>query len=228
MTDGPSHPEFEERLTELAVGILDGRERVSLLGHVDSCASCSAELEQMTATVDGLVHLAVPVDPPVGFETRLFDQLQMPVPTRASGRQPRRGRRRQALAAAAAALLVAFGIGWGLHPTAGRHGSQDVSAPSDHGYRTADLVSGSRQLGEASVYGHGPQWLFMAVEGASRAGPVNCTVTTTDGRSRVVGSFELTAGRGTWVAPLRIGTNRVASAELLEPGGRVLAVARFG
>ncbi|HEX4218341.1 MAG TPA: hypothetical protein VHZ02_08235 [Acidimicrobiales bacterium] len=72
------HRHYVAELPDLAIGVLDGRERAVVLDHVADCASCTAELEQLTAVVDSLVHLAAEVEPPVGFETRVLSRLQVP------------------------------------------------------------------------------------------------------------------------------------------------------
>ena len=68
------HERFEA-LAELALGILDGPQRASLLGHIASCASCAVELEQWTAAAVELAPHRARVDPPVGFETRLLERM---------------------------------------------------------------------------------------------------------------------------------------------------------
>lgn len=71
------HAQFEAELPELALGVLCGKERLSLLEHVASCATCAADLRGLVATVDGLRLLAAEADPPVGFERRVISGLAM-------------------------------------------------------------------------------------------------------------------------------------------------------
>jgi hypothetical protein len=72
---GRNHGQSVDELPELAAGVLGGRERVDLLEHVGACARCAGELDRLMATVDSLLHLATEVDPPVGFEVRVIEQL---------------------------------------------------------------------------------------------------------------------------------------------------------
>jgi hypothetical protein len=228
-----SHEQLRTELPELAADVLDGRARAELLDHVDSCVSCTVELEELTMAADSLVDLAVEADPPLGFETRVFAQMQ---------RQPSRERRRLrmghrsvvAVAAVAAAAVLAFALGWAVHPGGGpvRH---TVAVPNrgDHPVESP-LVSDGRTVGVVSVYptgresDSGPAWLSMSVDGSPWAGPVWCKVTSTDGTSRTVGSFSLASGYGSWMAPLPVPAGSVRTASLVDPGGRVLATARFG
>jgi hypothetical protein len=224
MTDAPSHGDSQAELAELALGILDGRERAALLDHLAGCPGCALELEQLTTAADELVHLAAEADPPVGFESRLFERLEISDPENVV--RPGWGHRWRSVAAIAAALVLAFGVGWVVHPSDGDKPRSAVTAPSSNELK-ATLVSHGHYLGDASIYGNSPAWLFMAVEATSDTGRVRCTVTTADGRIHLVGSFTLNDGRGAWAAPLWVGKSPVRSAQVVDSGGRVLATANF-
>ncbi|HEV2361190.1 MAG TPA: hypothetical protein VGS21_05775, partial [Acidimicrobiales bacterium] len=93
------HAECEahaDDLVALALGTLVGRERAETLTHVESCQRCTADLEEITRTADSLLLVAPPVEPPVGFEVRLFERLGLD-PSAASQAEgyPRRGSRRR-------------------------------------------------------------------------------------------------------------------------------------
>ena len=76
MTDEPQQcDEYAENLAELALGILTGRARAATLAHVDSCAHCAEELEQLSRAADAVVSVAPELEPPVGFEVRLFNRM---------------------------------------------------------------------------------------------------------------------------------------------------------
>ena len=64
-----------DELAELALGVLTGRDRARDLAHVDSCPHCADELEQLARTADAVVRVAPEVEPPLGFEVRLFEQM---------------------------------------------------------------------------------------------------------------------------------------------------------
>jgi hypothetical protein len=211
------HERLIEQLPELAAGVLGGRERAELLDHVDGCVSCSDELDQLMATAE--------VDPPVGFETRVIEQIRDRTPAR---RHDRWDRRWVVAASAAAAVVIAFGLGWVAH-SIGRQPVRDaVVAPGTYrDVNEASLMSGGRSLGTVAVYADEDGWLLMTVDSAGYSGPVRCVLTGVDGVTRTVGSFDLISGRGAWAAPLSLASNEVRSAELLDSHGHVLARARF-
>src|ERR1700691_3853427 len=118
--------DFSDNLAELALGILTGRARAATLAHVDSCAHCAEELEQLARAADAVVSVAPELEPTVGFEVRLFNRMGLgddPAPVRAVPDEGRRGpfrwvagAPRWALASAAAvvALLIGLSIGWSI------------------------------------------------------------------------------------------------------------------
>ena len=122
---------YSENLAELALGILTGRARAATLAHVDSCAHCAEELEQLSRAADAVVSVAPELEPTVGFEVRLFNRMGLgddPVPVPTLLDQGRRGTFRRvaaaprwALASAAAvvALVVGLSIGWSIGSPSG-------------------------------------------------------------------------------------------------------------
>jgi hypothetical protein len=81
--------ELADVATELALGVLTGRERAAALAHLDTCDACREEVRQLMATSDQLLALLPPVEPPAGFETRVLDRLGLSVPAGES-REPSR------------------------------------------------------------------------------------------------------------------------------------------
>ena len=226
--DVVAHDRMRAELPELAADVLDGRARAELLDHVDNCPNCALELEELTAAADGLVHLGGEVDPPVGFETRVFAAMEHR-PPRSWRRNPPWRRPLVVVTAAAAVIALAFGLGWAVHPLGGPARHTAVTVPptvGDHPVE-ASLVSAGRNVGVVSVYAGDPAWLSMRVDGSPWTGPIRCTVTSADGVSRTVGWFSLTSGFGTWMVPLPAGTHSVRSASLVDSGGKLLATARF-
>ena len=66
---------YADDLAELALGVLTGRARAQALSHVDSCPRCAEDLEQLSRVADTVVQVAPEVEPPVGFEVRLFERM---------------------------------------------------------------------------------------------------------------------------------------------------------
>ena len=77
----------QDELPELALGVLTGRDRAQALAHVESCPRCAEELEQLSRAADAVVQVAPEVEPPMGFEMRLFERMGV-----ADVRRPRRRR----------------------------------------------------------------------------------------------------------------------------------------
>jgi anti-sigma-K factor RskA len=237
--------EFSDVAAELALGVLTGRERAQALAHLDHCASCRAQVGQLTATGEGLLGLLPSVEPPAGFEARVMDRLGLaaPAPSPASkpgwisrmsrlGRNPARqaatgqsrpaGRTRRMLALAAVALaVVAAGLGgWGLRP--------GTPAPAGTPLSSATLLSATHQAaGKIFLYEGSSRWLYMSVDMPSGNGTVICEVESGDGHITTVGSFQLTDGRGYWGSPVPPTHGPLTGARLVGPGGTVLATASF-
>src|SRR5271154_4147635 len=67
--------EYGNELAELALGVLTGRERSRVLSHVESCPRCAEELEVLSRTADSVLRAAPDMEPPLGFEVRLFERM---------------------------------------------------------------------------------------------------------------------------------------------------------
>lgn len=217
--DGPSQCEaVQDELAELSLGTLTGRMRSEVLAHVECCAPCRAELEQLSVVSDALLQLAPRVQPPVGFELRLKERLQAP-----ASRRPGRARRLGALCAAAVVMVVlGFGLGALVTPgggvSRGRAGTANVT--------TANLTSRGRVLGEVMISAGRPAWVFMTINGRAWPPTVRCEVTLVGGRVETIGSFELSGEYGAWGAPLTSAARQVRSARLIAPDGTILASAQ--
>ena len=76
---------YADDLAELALGVLTGRARAQALSHVESCPRCAEELEQLSRVADTVVQVAPEVEPPVGFEVRLFERMGVADARRGAG-----------------------------------------------------------------------------------------------------------------------------------------------
>lgn len=118
---GPDHPgnpaplscdELHEVAPDLALDLLDGSSRAAALAHVERCASCRAELSQLTEAASQVLLAAPEVSPPAGFELRVLERLGLaPTPPAPSPRRWRVGRPHAVLAAAVALLAALVGGG---------------------------------------------------------------------------------------------------------------------
>jgi anti-sigma-K factor RskA len=214
----------QEDLSELALGVLTGRDRVQTLAHVDTCPRCAEELEQLSRAADAVVLVAPEVEPPMGFEVRLFERMGV-----ADVRRRRRRRVRPrwvAGALAAAAVVAALVVGLSLALSSS---SPTQSAQSAHGVVVADLVEHGTVVGRVATHDGPHPWMSMMLFDSSARGRVNCVVVTSDGARHQVGSFNASDdGYGAWIAPLSVKPQDVRSAEVVAPSGTVIATATLG
>jgi hypothetical protein len=220
---------YSENLAELALGILTGRDRVATLAHVDSCAPCAEELEQLSRTADAVVSVAPELEPTVGFEVRLFNRMGLvdeSSPIALSRGRERRGPRgwaarapRWALASAAAvvALLAGLSIGWS---TGSHSGSVHPTAVA-----TAVLQEHGNAVGTVSTYGGATPWMIVTMDDSSAHGALTCEVVTDNGVTHKIGTFSATYGYAAWDAPLKVAPQDVRKAEVVSSNGTVIATA---
>jgi hypothetical protein len=227
--DGPSGSDVEPSdgdLADLALGLLDGRRRAELLAHLERCPRCLARSESWTLAADHVVLVAPPVDPPPGFGQAVLSAISaqdagpVPTPAAATGSAPRRRRRvALALGAAAVAAVVSVGIAW----TVGTDGSAPrAPAAAARGWE-ARLVDRGSEVGDVYVSPGHPSWLTMTISAGSLSGSVTCEIRTAAGSTAVLGAFTVSDGHDSWSSALPVRPAQVVRAELLGPGGRLVA-----
>jgi hypothetical protein len=219
--------EISHALPELALGILTGRDRAIALAHVESCSRCADELEQLARAADAVVRVAPELEPPVGFEVRLFSRMGV-------GDDELSARRRHArpptwvfaTAAAVVALIVGLGIGWSAsRPSTSRPGLAVGRPTPSAAANTASLKEDGRSVGRVFTSGGSSPWMFMTLDDGAVQGTVTCQVVTDDGVTRTVGSFTAKNGYGSWGAPLPVSPHDVRQARVVSAQGTVLATA---
>ena len=163
----PRCQETREMAAELALGIVEGEERGRALQHLADCPDCRAEVEKYSDVADELLLLAPHREPPVGFESRVLDEV-LPAP------QPKRRRRLRLVLAPAAAALAAAAIVLAIV-------APDLRLAS-HYRHTLDQANGKefesyalRGPGDAHVgtvfsYEGSPSWVHVDVDPGHRAG----------------------------------------------------------
>lgn len=213
----------QEALPELALGVLTGRDRVRALAHVEACSRCAEELEQLSRAADAVVLVAPEVEPPMGFETRLFERMGVEDVRRRRRVTPRWAAGAVAAAAAVAALVV------GLSLAASSPTPPTQAAQAAHGVVTANLVQHGSVVGRVATHDGAHPWVSMMMFDSSARGRVNCVVVTSDGARHQVGWFDASDdGYGAWIAPLSVKPQDVRTAEVVAPNGTVIATATLG
>jgi hypothetical protein len=210
-----SHDEYKADLAEHTLGILDGRARAELLAHVEGCEECAAEMAELTATVDALLHVPAGAEPPVGFESRVIERIR-------ASRPAVIGRRRASpvlLSAAAAVVALAFGVGWMLdHVTTT---SSPVQAVGKMEQRS--LQAAGHDVGLVYAYTGQPSWMFVTVDAPKAPSLVRCVVVTKSGQRDFVGTFALVGGKGDWGTALPVPLSSVRGIVLTTTNGTVVA-----
>jgi hypothetical protein len=208
--DDTTHDALRASLPELALDILDGRQRATVMSHVENCEECAGELRALSATADALVLVPVAVDPPLGFESRVIERIRRSDPALAHGRF-----RTLRLAAAAAAIIVAFGVGWTVEHV--------TSAPS-HASATGPLIERSltasgKTVGSIYVDTGQPSWMFVSLNVPGAPSRIRCEVITSSGRHDVIGTFSLVAGHGAWAKTLPMAWSSVRTVDITTTSG---------
>jgi putative zinc finger protein len=214
--------EYGEELAELALGVLTGRDRARVLSHVESCPRCAEELEDLSRTADSVVQAAPEMEPPLGFEVRLFERMGL------TDVAPRRRRLRPSRwvpgVVGVAAAALALGLGLGLTSSS----PTPTATAQPHGPHravTAALVEHGATVGHVMTVSGAKPWISMMLDDSSAHGTVTCVVVTDDGVTYHVGTFEADKGYGAWIAPLPVNPADLRTAEVVSPSGTVIATA---
>lgn len=100
---------FAGAAEDFALGFAPSPQRDDLSAHANSCASCAADLRELTVVADALLELAPEADPAAGFEARAIAAMRPPASSPAQRpATPRPSFVASGAVAAAAILLLAF------------------------------------------------------------------------------------------------------------------------
>jgi putative zinc finger protein len=215
--------EIRDLLPELALGIAGGEERAGALQHLAHCVDCRRELEQLSEVADELMLIAPEKEPPIGFESRVLEQV---------GARPKSRRRGLALAAAAAVILAAVAAGAvyqaGSHDRVLAAQYERVLARFDGEYFQTGALEGSPSGAKGQVFGYqgSPSWLFVLVPGQSEEASYDITLETRHGRQIPLGTVDVTASGGSWGKAIPVDLGEIARLRLDDANGHALE-ARF-
>jgi Putative zinc-finger len=214
--------ETRDMAADLALGIVEGEERGRALQHLAECPDCRAEVEKYSEVADDLLLLAPHREPPVGFESRVLDEV-LPAP------QPKRRRRlRLVLAPAAAALAAAAIVLVIVAPDLrlASHYRHTLDQANGKEFESYALRAGDTHAGTVFSYEGSPSWVHIDVDPAHRAGLTGAELVTDDGSQIPLGWFHLDSWGGSGgsigIDPHHISVLRLSGA----PGSEPL-VARF-
>lgn len=141
---------------------------------------------------------------------------------------PLRPRRRNViLSFAAAAALVGgtVGITESVDHAAARPAA---SALGGHIVLTGSFETTDRhKLGQITVFGGSPSWVFMNLSGTPYDGPVICLLRSYTGSVVASGTFTVAGGSGEWSRTLPDGVANLRGATIVTSSGVTLAAASF-
>jgi hypothetical protein len=219
----PRCDETRELAVELALGIVEGEERGRALEHLAKCPECRAEVEKFSDVADEVLLLTPRREPPVGFESRVLDEL-LPAP------KPKRRRRLRLVLAPAAAALAAAAIVLAIV-------SPDLRLAS-HYQHTLDQANGKefesyalRGTGDTHVgtifsYEGSPSWVHIDVDPGHRSDLTAAELVTDDGSQIPLGWFHLDAAGGSG-GSIPVDPNHVSVLRLSGATGTQPLIAKF-
>jgi hypothetical protein len=140
----------------------------------------------------------------------------------------RRPGRNLIVSLAAAAALVAGTVAVTEVVDHGTASRPAASAIAGHTVLTGSFVSSDhRQLGNVTVFGGNPSWVFMNVTGSNYDGQVTCLLEADNGSVAAAGTFDIQGGAGEWARPLTGGVTHLKGARLVSATGATVASATF-
>lgn len=138
----------------------------------------------------------------------------------------RRGRNVVVSLAAAAALVGGtFGVTESVDHGASRPAASPVPG---HSVLTGSLEASDHQkLGQITVFGGSPSWVFLNLAGVGYDGPVKCLLESDRGSIVAMGDFSVQGGTGEFARPLPAGVANLIGARIVTSTGVTLASATF-
>jgi hypothetical protein len=187
------------------------------------------DLEEIRAAITLSAARADESTPDPRFVEDLLAELKN---GQAAGRQPlatvtplRRRGRNAVFAAAAAAALVAGTVG--VTETLDHAASRPAASPvPGRTVLTGSFETSDRhKLGQITVFGGSPSWVFLNLAGAPYDGPVTCLLQADNGSVVATGTFSVQSGTGEWARPLPDGVSNLRGATIVGASGVTLAAA---
>jgi anti-sigma-K factor RskA len=207
---------------ELALGIVEGEERGRALQHLAECPECRAEVEKYSELADELLLLAPQREAPVGFESRVLNEL-LPAP------QPKRRRGlRLVLAPAAAALTAAAIVLVIVAPDlrVASHYQHTLDQANGKEFESYPLQAGGTHVGTVFSYEGSPSWVHIDVDQGRRAGMTAAELVTDEGSEIPLHWFQLDPAGGSG-GSIPVDPNHVSVLRLSGAPGTEPLVARF-
>jgi len=237
-----------EAMTEFVLDVVAGRERASILDHLQQCRACAATATAGAREAD-LLLLAAPRAPlPPGAEALIVAAAFKPgagvLPAPASARSRLvTTHRALTITAAVVVVVVVVVVVISAAVLAGIHGSGtrateatarntaklDQPPRSLQGTRTATVEDRSgRRLGTAVLTVGAGASLLLSFSPVRARGPYQVALIEPESVAVILGEAEETAGVCLFTARLPIDPSQVLAVRLTGAAGAAAAVARFG
>jgi hypothetical protein len=226
--------QVRELASELALDIVEGKERDAALRHLTGCPECRRLVTELSSVGEDLLMLAPPREPPPGFESRVLAAIAEPAVRPI--REPVRRRRRWVRAmAVAAAVLIAAALGGGsafLAMAGDRRlaaGYRSVLAEGRGAFFAAAPLRGpDGRIGTVFGYEGRPSWIVVTLQPpGSEESSFAVRILTRDGRDLVVGDAILGGEHEAWGRQIPVDLSAVHQVRFVGSDGRVVFAATF-
>lgn len=223
---------------ELALDVLSGDRRAAVLAHLEGCAACRAEVDDLVRAADAVLCSLPAAPPPPGFANRVRAAMTGPTvdsPPEAPDRRPstRRGsahpprRNRRLVAAAVTAAVVLTAVGGVIAGNATQNPSPTPSAADPGTTRVRALIGTSGPIGSVALSDDDPTWISMNVTGEDSHEAYSCEVILRDGSTHRVGTLTVRAGSGGWSATVPYAADQITAVRVVDSDGATTATAHF-
>ncbi|HEX3669307.1 MAG TPA: zf-HC2 domain-containing protein [Acidimicrobiia bacterium] len=212
----PSCDTVREYAPDFALGALTGRERAEVVAHLDDCPACQALVGEYASVADSLLELIPEAEP----------TAELAPPVLAAMRPSPQPRWRHRVVALAAAAIIAISGATGLTValvSRGGGGNSSTAAPALH---SAPMVgSGNLTVGRVVSTGDRAPKLAISVDYWVPDGRYQLAARDGRGDSGVVGTLEVSGGRGTWTG--RSALSHPVAVELVDQSGNIVCQGRL-
>jgi predicted anti-sigma-YlaC factor YlaD len=180
---------------EFAFGVLDGAARAEVVHHLDHCPACRTLVSELAETADSVVLLAPEAEPPPGFERRVVGAI-------VGGERQRRWRTVKLVAAVAAAAVIVSVVT--VRVIDRSRAPADSAAPVVA--TVAMIGGGGLRVGQVQMVDDGAlASLVLTVDYALGDGGYRVVLDPEGGGRQVLGTIDVTGGRGSWSGSARLG-----------------------
>src|SRR5947199_3369586 len=180
---------IRESAPDFALGALTGHERAEVIAHLDDCPACQALVGEYASVADTLLELIPEAEPAAELAPPVLAAMQ-PSP---------RPRWRHRVVALVAAAIIAICTATGLTVALASRGGGGQSSSAAPALRSAPMVgSGNLTVGRVVSTGDRAPKLAVSVDYWVPDGRYQLAARDGGRDSEVVGTLEVSGGRGTW------------------------------